>query len=57
MRLPVISGVVERWDPFSVHNLLAHPLSEMLHLLGLEEWSTIVHDSTLPDHEPGTGRG
>lgn len=42
---------------WTVHNLFGHPLSEILHLLGFEQLSGIVHDSTVPDHERGTGRG
>lgn len=43
-----------RWTP---HNLIAHPLSEVLWLLGFERASNWMHDATVPDHEPGTGRG
>jgi len=43
---------------WTLHNLVAHPLSEVLFLLGAPErvynW---VHDVTIPEHEPGTGRG
>ena len=43
---------------FTVHNMIGHPLSEIVWLLtrseGLSGW---VHDVTLPPHEPGTGRG
>lgn len=53
MKLPIVNRV----DGFTVHNLIGHPLSEVAHLLGLDEWARIFHDSTLPDHQPGTGRG
>lgn len=43
-----------RW---TLHNLVAHPLSEVLYQVGLHRWSDIVHDRTVPAHEPGTGRG
>lgn len=43
-----------RW---SLHNLVAHPLSEVLFQLGMREWSDKIHDLTVPEHEPGTGRG
>lgn len=43
-----------RW---TLHNLVAHPLSEVLFQLGLVDASNRVHDATVPDHEPGTGRG
>lgn len=34
-----------RW---TLHNLVGHPLSEVLHLLGLHRASTWAHDATLP---------
>ena len=43
-----------RWAP---HNMIAHPLSEVLFQLGLEDLSNDVHDATVPYHTPGTGRG
>lgn len=33
---------------YSIHNLIAHPLMEILHLIGLTEWGDKVHDWTLP---------
>lgn len=44
---------------FTTHNLVGHPVSELLHLAAqaLLWLSTKAHDGTLPDHEPGTGRG
>ena len=33
---------------FTLHNLIGHPLMEVLHLLGFEKLSNRVHDSTLP---------
>ena len=46
--------LVRNW---TIHTLIGHPLSEIAHLLGLEAWGHLIHDGTLPDHEPGTGRG
>lgn len=34
-----------RW---SCHNLIAHPLCEVLFQVGLEKWSDAVHDCTTP---------
>lgn len=34
-----------RW---TFHNLVAHPLSEIAHLLGASSLSAKIHDSTLP---------
>jgi len=42
---------------WTLHNLVAHPLSEVLFQLGFESFSNTVHDSTVPLHEEGTGRG
>jgi hypothetical protein len=43
-----------RW---TAHNLIAHPLSEVLYQIGLRDLSNRVHDWTIPEHEAGTGRG
>jgi hypothetical protein len=42
---------------YTVHNLVGHPVSEILRLLGFRRASTWAHNITLPAHEPGTGRG
>lgn len=42
---------------WTIHNIVSHPLSEVLYLLGFSALSDIVHDSTVPDHEEGQGRG
>jgi len=34
---------------FTVHNLIAHPLMEILHLIGLSKWGDRIHDATLPE--------
>ena len=36
---------------WTFHNLIAHPLSEVAYLLGKEELSEFIHDSTIPDKE------
>lgn len=46
----------ERWR-WSLHNLVAHPLSEVLYQLGAHRAADLVHDATVPEHPPGTGRG
>ncbi len=57
MNLPqLLSRLPERFQ-WSVHNIVAHPLSELLFQVGLRQWSDAVHDLTIPEHEPGTGRG
>lgn len=34
-----------------VHNIIAHPIMQILMLVGLTKVATYVHDSTLPDFE------
>jgi hypothetical protein len=38
-----------RW---SLHNLIAHPLSEIAYQLGFHAASVSIHDSTAPKEEP-----
>lgn len=42
---------------WTLHNAIAHPLSEALWLAGFQGFSNRIHDATIPEHEPGTGRG
>lgn len=53
---PLFNHLPERLR-WSVHNVLAHPFAEVLFWLGLEGWSNVVHDWTIPEHETGEGRG
>ena len=46
--LPRLLGKLPRKYQWTVHNLLAHPLSEFLHLVGLTTASNICHDITVP---------
>ena len=32
-----------------VHNVFAHPLMQILNLVGTSQWANCVHDNTLPD--------
>ena len=48
-----------RW---SLHNLIAHPLSEIIYLVGLgtkssQRLSNWLHDITVPEHNSGAERG
>lgn len=43
-----------RW---TLHNLVAHPLSEIAYLIGLRKLSNWLHNSSIPKHKEGTGRG
>jgi len=50
---------------WTAHNLISHPLSELtfwlvrpfIGLTRAENIAGAIHDCTIPDHEPGTGRG
>lgn len=42
---------------WTLHNLIAHPVSELVYQVGLERLSNRIHDATVPTHEAGTGRG
>lgn len=42
---------------WTAHNLLGHPVSEVLFQFGLTGLSDWVHDWTIPLHTPGQGRG
>lgn len=37
-----------RW---TIHNVIAHPLCELFHLLGAKDLSDHIHDSTIPDDD------
>lgn len=55
--LPIYLGrLPERWQ-WTLHNVIAHPLSELLYQVGLEAMGHKVHDATIPIHIRGTGRG
>jgi hypothetical protein len=51
-----VSRLPDRYK-WTLHNLIAHPVSEVLYLIGLETLSNQVHDATIPEHAPGEGRG
>jgi len=57
MNLPRFLGRLPERFRWTIHNLVAHPLSEIMFQIGLRRWSDAVHDCTVPEHEPGTGRG
>lgn len=42
---------------WTLHNTVGHPVSEVLHQIGLRKASDWVHDVTVPTHQEGTGRG
>jgi hypothetical protein len=56
-RLPRLLGRLPSRFQWTLHNFVAHPLSEVVFQLGFEQLSNTIHDITVPEHEPGTGRG
>lgn len=47
---------------WALHNLVAHPVSEICYWLrfvhpSINTFGTWLHDRTIPKHVPGTGRG
>ena len=49
MSLPnLLARLPERWR-WTLHNLVAHPLSEILFQFGARRASDTVHDSTVPE--------
>ena len=42
---------------WTIHNVIAHPLSEVFHLLGYSQLGNKIHDITIPEHIRGQGRG
>ena len=36
---------------YTIHNLIAHPLMEILHLLGFTKLGNKIHDMTLPKED------
>jgi len=42
------SGNEKFW--WAIHNLFAHPLSEVFRLIGLRRAAVLIHDETVPKH-------
>jgi len=57
-----VSKLYRNWV---IHNILGHPASEIIFwmvrpFVGLTKAENVcgwIHDVTIPEHEPGTGRG
>lgn len=43
----ILGGLPPRWR-WTLHNLVAHPLSEVLFQIGAERAANAVHDATVP---------
>ncbi len=39
-----------QWFWWAVHNLIAHPVSEILYWVSLHKFSKWIHDETIPIH-------
>ena len=54
-----VGKFLSKLGPFkwTLHNVVAHPLSELVYLIGFEQASNWIHDVTVPEHESGTERG
>lgn len=48
MSLPVLLSRLPERFRWTLHNLVAHPLSEVLYQLGARRVSDAVHDHTVP---------
>jgi hypothetical protein len=52
----IFSKLPQRFQ-WTFHNMISHPLSEIFYQLGFEELGNKIHDYSIPNHKPGTGRG
>lgn len=52
----LLGKLPERFQ-WTLHNMVAHPISEVLYQVGLVDWGNRLHDATVPTHAKGTGRG
>lgn len=57
MSLPDLLSKLPKRFQWTLHNLVAHPLSEVLFQCGYEDLGNAVHDVTVPEHIKGEGRG
>ena len=46
----LISKLPKRFQ-WTIHNVIAHPLMEILYQMGFKELSSKIHDSTTPKEE------
>ena len=58
--LPTMLGRLPVRFQWTLHNIIGHPLSEILHQIGAAAWSEAAHDLTVPTQgnrwmEPRTG--
>ena len=53
---PFFARLPKRFQ-WTFHNVVAHPLSEILFQIGFEDAGNRLHDWSAPLYDPGTGRG
>ena len=53
---PLFARLPKRFQ-WTFHNLIAHPLSEILFQFGCEDAGNRLHDWSVPLHSAETGRG
>lgn len=46
----IINKLPEKYK-WTIHNLIAHPISEIIHLLGNTNLANKIHDCTIPDED------
>jgi len=49
----IITKLPDKYQ-YSIHNLIAHPMMEVLHLCGYTELGNKIHDATLPSINKNT---
>lgn len=57
MILPHLLNKLPERFRWTLHNVIAHPLSELLYQCGYGDLGNLVHDVTVPIHTKGAGRG
>jgi hypothetical protein len=50
MNLSRLLGKLPKRFRWTLHNVIAHPLSELLYQVGLGTWADEIHDATVPEH-------
>ncbi len=48
--MKIINKLPKRFQ-WTIHNMIAHPIMEILYQLGLDEMSTKIHDCTVPNDQ------
>ena len=54
--MKIINKLPERFQ-WTIHNMIAHPMMEVLYQLGFDRLSTKVHDCTMPSNDQNDNNG